>query len=448
RPEWETTPLYSPAYRLLSLEAPDPTTQHHLIAHLLGDGHLLTAPVVDAILQRAEGNPLFLREIVNTLKERGALIPTKSGWVLTDEWRTVPLPATIERAIQARLDQLSAPGREVIDRASVIGQEFDYELLEPLQADAIRHELDERLQELTRRQFIQQAGLAFTLSYAFTHGLIQETIYQKLAKEARQWLHRLLAQLLQRRSDSAPELLAYHYVRSSDRLNAIRYTLAAAQHSAENWANATALAWYDSALAKLDSFVVEPPTALEQEQGASDEQLRDWRVNALGGRAAVNGAIGHNEAAIDDYQQVLQLYGDQPNASPVDLAAYHRKLAIAYHDKGAFDEALAALDQGFTLLTGQQSAEVGRHHLWRGMVLFRQGEVAAALAAAQQGVAHFPQRESAADLRDIAQAYNLQGIIYLNLAQTADAIAAHEQSCAYYRQADYLPGLERATSNL
>jgi tetratricopeptide (TPR) repeat protein len=120
-------------------------------------------------------------------------------------------------------------------------------------------------------------------------------------------------------------------------------------------------------------------------------------------------------------------------------------MANAYQNQGKFEAAQEALEAGLKLLNGQPCLEAGRLYIWKGLILFRQGRPAEALAACEQGVALV---EGAGGALDLAQAHNLEGIIRRNMGHPDHALGAHERSIALYRQVQYLPGLEKAYSNL
>lgn len=444
RPEWSAGWTHSPHYRHLPLGLLLAEAQHALLADLLQTS-AIPASLEQTILQRTGGNPFFITEVVMALQESAALLHTDDGWTLAKTMDGMPLPETVESLVQSRLDRLSAISREVLERAAVIGQEFDHQLLAAVQEEPVRSVLDRSVNELAQRDFIQTA-FGFTVNYAFSHGIIHQTVYSRLVEQTRRAFHRLVAQVLlglSRKPDV--ERLAHHYYHSNDRLPAIRYCLAAAQHAADQWSNSTAIRWYERAWEWLQSFISEPPTEGEEQEGATAEQLLEWQITALEGRAEVQAAIGENEAAIAGYQAALDLLANVPHFPANTHAALHRKLAIAHHNRGDFAAAWTILKNALALLADGRHDESSRLYYWLGMVAFRRGEVEEGLVLSQQGVAI---SSALGNTQDIAQAYNLQGIIYLNLGRAAASVQAHEASIAAYRQCQYEPGLMRAYCNL
>jgi CHAT domain-containing protein/tetratricopeptide (TPR) repeat protein len=441
-------PDYSPAwpastvYRQLPLAPLAAADQHQLLATLL----TTSAPpgLADYLLTQTAGNPLFLISIVHELRERQWLLQTDEGWRLSAPLALLPLPTTLESLIQARLDRLMTPSRELLQQAAVIGQEFEHAVLAELPATAPAETLANRVDELTRRQFIQ-VTLNLTLTYAFSHALVQQTIYYNLLDQLRRLYHRLVALAWQRLyGERQPHQLAHHYYHSDDRLQAIRYALAAGHHAAGAWDNANAIRWYTRALERIHSFGEQPTTEIEEEQGASPRHLAHWQATALTGRGDAQAGGGANPAAIVDYQAALGLTGTALLTTE-EQAALHRKLAIAYHDQSQYEPAAAALAVGLALVGDAASGEAGRLQIWRGMISVRRGDYAAGLAACQQALALVQPSALAADL---AKVYNLLGIIHRRQGRSADAIAVLEQNITLCEAAGYKVGLARALSNL
>jgi tetratricopeptide (TPR) repeat protein/class 3 adenylate cyclase len=433
-------------YGHLSLRELDEGARCALLASLLGVERAPEA-LSQAILSRTGGNPFFVAEVVKSLQESGTLTRLGDAWVLEGEPDQVPLPDRVENVILARLDQLAEPGREVLQKASVIGQEFEYRVLKGVQDEAAREELDRNLGDLTRRHFIFELGGWWPdVNYTFSHGLIHQTIYTHLLERFRRTVHRLVAQVLRRlyAEEEIVERLAQHYDHSDDRVNAIRYCLWAARRAADAWANATALSWYDRVLAKIRSFDETPPTEAEQEQGATPTQILQWHAEALEGQAEVQSAIGHNDEAIAGYAEALGLATDSEVFPATRRAGLYCKMAIAHQNKGEFEAAQKALNRGLDALGGLVCLEAGRLHVWTGLIHYRRGRLQQGLASCERGITIIEQTDN---LQDLAQAYNLQGLVLHELGRSQEAITAHERSIALYEEVGYLPGKERAYSN-
>jgi ABC-type oligopeptide transport system substrate-binding subunit/class 3 adenylate cyclase len=199
------------------------------------DGELLAALVAPAtlpaelerrVLDAADGNPFFLEELVRSLADVGALVRTDDGWRF-DHAVEVEVPPTVEKAILARLDRLSAPARDLVTAASALGRTFALQLLEGVLGEVPA----DSLHELQRLGLLRQSRRWPQPEYRFRHALIQETAYRTLLSEQRMQLHRRAAEWLEDRySERDAEvlgLLAYHWLRAEDEAKAADYLLRA-----------------------------------------------------------------------------------------------------------------------------------------------------------------------------------------------------------------------------
>jgi adenylate cyclase len=438
---WQPPWWNRPSHRRLRLDAlPEDEAAALLSALLAPEG--LPADLTQAILDRAGGNPFFLRELALAVRESASLPEADGARSLA------PLPSTVRRLILTRIDALPEAAQRVLPMAAVAGDWVDVEVLAAALAETGGDAaLDEGLLQLEAREFLYHRW--GEPGYRFTHALLREVAYDALAADARPRVHLCLGRALERvyagREVETLDLLAHHFDRSDDRRSALRYCLWAARRAADAWANTIALNWYNRALDWIESFAGRPPDEVEQERGATPEQILRWRVEALEGQAGVQAAVGHLDEAIAGYTLALELVAGSTVFAAPRQADLYRKLAIASHDRGDFAAAETALVQGLAVVGEQPCLEAGRLHVWRGLLRFRRGELAEALVACSRGIAILAQADSP---QDLAQAYNLQGLVYRNMGESRPAVEAHERSIALYAAVGDSAGLERATSNL
>ncbi len=159
-----------------------------LIESTLGRGEL-AARLSDRIIPVAEGNPLFVEEILAMLIEDGSIRPAGEGWELGRELETAPLPQTIHVLLQARLDRLGAEERSTLARASVIGNVFSVRALRNLAGGEL--DVDTVLQALVRKELLRPDRQAFAArdGFRFRHALVRDTAYGGLSKSTRADLH-------------------------------------------------------------------------------------------------------------------------------------------------------------------------------------------------------------------------------------------------------------------
>lgn len=220
--------------------------------HSLVGPDTLPPPVADRILRLAEGNPFYLEELVGSLIDQGALVPSASGWELYDVDLTVP--ETVEKVVQARIDSLKRRSRDLLTAASILGRSFGLPLLQGVVGEAGAPV--EVIQDLLRLDLLVEARRWPQAEYLFRHALIQETAYRTLSEERRIELHRRAAGWLERRyehnEDEVMELLARHWRAAGDDDKAVSALMRAGDLARKDHALDEAIGHYRVLLSLLD----------------------------------------------------------------------------------------------------------------------------------------------------------------------------------------------------
>ncbi len=224
----------------------------------------LPAEVVEHIVARADGVPLYVEELTRAILESGCLDPAGECYVLNREFDQLVIPATLKDSLMARLDRVP-DAREVAQLGSVIGREFAYDILQPLS------ELDEAvlrtgLEHLVGNELLYQRGRPPRSRYQFKHALIQDAAYQSLLKRSRQQHHRRLAALLESRFaadvEAHPELLVHHLAEAGEHEAATGWWRKAGERAVAQSANLEAIGHFSSALRALQHL----PEGVERER--------------------------------------------------------------------------------------------------------------------------------------------------------------------------------------
>ncbi len=212
-----------------------------LVAQVI-DGKRLPAAVVEQIVARTDGVPLFVEELTKTVLESGLLADKGDHYELVGSLPPLAIPATLHDSLMARLDRL-ARVKEVAQIGAVIGREFSHELLVAV-ADRPPGQLHGALERLVSSELVFRRGAPPHATYAFKHALVQEAAYQSLLRSRRASLHaRILRALEQESRDSKevePELLAHHATQAGAVAKAVRYWHLAGEKALERSANAEA----------------------------------------------------------------------------------------------------------------------------------------------------------------------------------------------------------------
>ena len=188
--------------------------------------------IVEQIVAKSQGAPLFVEEITRSILESGNLQEEGDRYVLRQSVRDFTVPSTLQDSLLARLDRLGS-AKDVALTASIIGREFSYELIEAIAATS-KETLEADLERLVQSDLLGQRGAPPHSRYIFKHALIRDAAFHTVLKARRRELHKRIADELANRFpdvvEREPELLAHHYTEAELIDRALEY-LAARRHS-------------------------------------------------------------------------------------------------------------------------------------------------------------------------------------------------------------------------
>jgi class 3 adenylate cyclase/predicted ATPase len=281
-----------------------------LIAQRAG-GKTLPAEVVQHIVAKTDGVPLYIEELTKMLLASPLLRDEESQYVLTGPLRTVAIPDTLQDALMARLDQLQT-AKEVAQLGAVLGREFAHELLQAI-APQDENTLQAGLAQLVGAELLYQRGRPPRARYRFKHALIRDAAYASLLKSTRQQVHQQIAQVLEAQFpalvETQPELVAQHYTAAGCSEPAVVYWQRAGQQANERSANVEAISHCTTGIELLTTL---PETPERTQQALT-------LYTALG--AALVMAKGQGapevEQAYTQAHALCQQVGETPELVPV-----------------------------------------------------------------------------------------------------------------------------------
>jgi class 3 adenylate cyclase/tetratricopeptide (TPR) repeat protein len=236
----------------------------------LADGKALPADLLEQILGKTDGVPLFVEELTKSILESADLRDAGDRWEYAGHASTLAIPLTLRDSLMARLDRF-APVKEIAQIGAAIGREFSYELIAGVAPHA-RPELDQALGRLTASGLAFQQGMPPEAVYTFKHALVQDAAYDSLLKARRQQLHGRIARVIEERLPNTeatePELLAHHYTEAKLPEKAIPLWQKAGSSSLKRMALAEAIAHLNKG---LDLIAALPPSV---ERDCSELELR------------------------------------------------------------------------------------------------------------------------------------------------------------------------------
>ncbi|MBW2400995.1 MAG: hypothetical protein JRG80_17300, partial [Deltaproteobacteria bacterium] len=217
-------------YQQLPLEPLGPDEIREMLDHLLGNDPTV-AGLADRIHERTQGNPYFTEEIVRSLVESGALTGIRGSYRLESPVEGLDVPYSVHAVLSARIDRLAEREKLLLQKAAVIGKEFPESTLAAV-AELPAREFSDSLAMLSNAEFIHQQVLYPISEYAFAHPLTQEVALGSQLQEQRARTHLAVARAIQEadpeRIDENAALLAHHFEKAGNPLDAARFHARAA----------------------------------------------------------------------------------------------------------------------------------------------------------------------------------------------------------------------------
>jgi class 3 adenylate cyclase/predicted ATPase len=263
RPEFRPAWINYANTTTLSLTRLSHTEVKAMVRDLLRGGNM-PQPLLDQIIEKADGVPLFIEELTSST------LSAPLGTRTTLERRVQPallrVPDTLSDALMERLDRV-APSRRLAQIAAVIGREFSLDLL------SVASQIDEddmlsALSQLEQADIIYRVDIWPFVRFAFKHALLRDAIYDSLLRSKRQQIHADIAAILDRDfpelAENQPEVLAYHHQEAANHQQAIQCWFKSGQRAFSHSANVEAIASYRKAL-QLVNALPETPERTKQE---------------------------------------------------------------------------------------------------------------------------------------------------------------------------------------
>ena len=257
RPEYQHTWSGKTFFSQLRLDPLGREQAEEMLTVLLGEsvgayGHAPLQNLKQFILDKTEGNPFFMEEIVQTLREQGMLsVGCDRPVALPTDLR---IPATVQGVLTSRIDRLPPDEKALLQTLAVIGKEFSFTLLKRV-VDQPEDTLLRQLSHLQTSEFIYERPAFPDIEYTFKHALTQEVAYNSLLIERRKPVHeraaKAIEEIYRHKLDDRYSELAHQYSRSGNTQKAIDYLQLAGQQAVQRSANAEAVNHLTTALELL-----------------------------------------------------------------------------------------------------------------------------------------------------------------------------------------------------
>jgi class 3 adenylate cyclase/predicted ATPase len=347
---------------------------------------MLPAEVMEQVVAKTDGVPLFVEELTKMVLESGLLQEHEDHYALTGPLPPLAIPTTLHDSLMARLDRLAAV-KGLAQLGATLGREFSYALLHavsPWDEDTVRR----GLHQLVEVEFLYQRGVPPQATYLFKHALIQEAAYQSLLRSTRQQYHQRIAQVLEAQfpetAATQPELLAHHCTEAGLTEQAVVYWQRAGERASQHSAHKEAIAHLSKGLALLATL---PDTPQRAQQELLVQTTLGPALMAVKGQAA-----SEVEHAYTRARELCQQVGDTPQLFPTLWGLWRFYSQRAQHQMSC--------EIGEQLLTLAQRAQdpalllQAHHALWPTLCYL--GEFVRVRTHVEQGIALYdPQQHHA-----------------------------------------------------
>jgi class 3 adenylate cyclase/tetratricopeptide (TPR) repeat protein len=380
RPEWHAPFANLPHVALMQLNR----LGRRQIAEIIFSIAATEVPedLVQNIIERTDGIPLYVEEMTHSLVEAGFASTTSNA---------SDIPDSLQSSLMARLDRLPVTAKELAQIASVIGREVPLALLIHV-TSGVEANIAMALEDLFQSQLILKRGSSDEGRIVFRHALIRDAAYQSLLSSRRHDIHRRIAEALEaafpQTVEFQPELVARHYAEAGEPGLAIPYWRRAGGRAADMVASREAVDHYENALMQLDltaagaerdrielQFVLAKGVQLIAATGYASDEVRRNYDHARELSEAMNDAdslftstrglwnCAYDRAELDHALQLADgLVRSCTGSGPVKVALAQRALGSVQLNRAAFDDAIVAFDRCIATTTDSALAVAVRDH--------------------------------------------------------------------------------------
>lgn len=417
RPSWGSGPIQSMRLEVWPLSEKN---SRELVAEILQKVPDIPSTLTDLIVQRAEGSPYYIEELIKILIEGGVIVRRDTQWaVKMDRLANLKVPATLTSLLQARLDSLPLDAREILQKASIVGRIFWTNVVENMQSPEPRLAdtpvaINEQLNALRSKELIYQyedTAYSTMSEYIFKSMILHDVTYESVLLRLRRIYHSQVAEGLIRlsgeRANENAGRIGEHYEYAGDLLQSAEWYARAGRQAQNTYAPETATGYYQKALAFLGQTKEADYLAKRMDLHLSLSQVLNWQAR-------------YNDA-IDNYRIMLKLAEENEDIIAQSRALQGLAASLGY--QGDNRAALAYAVRAEELARRANARLELSKALWsQGSAKYRLGEGPAVLTLGEQAL------EIAVELND-----NDERGTTLNLLAAAHYLLGH-----YDRTENYL----------
>ena len=290
-------------YKEIRLQDLSTSEAHDMLESLLKT-ETIPSDLKGFVQDKAEGNPFYLEELVNSLIESETLVRDNGSWKITRPITEADISSTIHGLISGRLDRLEKETKRILQEASVIGRGFLYEILKRI--TELEDCIDSGLSTLERLDLIRTRSIEPDLEYIFKHALTQEVVYNGLLRKERKEIHQrtafVMEQLFQDRLSEFYETIAFHFTQGQSVHKAVDYLVKSGEKSLGRYALEESHQYFKDAF----NLMSDKASKTKEEQEILIDILIKW-ANVYNFRGAYSGLID----LFKDHEDLAESLGDK-----------------------------------------------------------------------------------------------------------------------------------------
>lgn len=328
-------------YKEITVRELSKPNARYLIESLLPDNDI-SEKLKNQILQKADGNPFFLEEILKSLIDSKIIYEHNGKWLSRLDIDNIVVPDTIQIVIMNRVTTLDEGLKNTLQCASAIGNSFKYNLLKLVMQND--QNLDDNIRQLEEKAFIYKDHDFPEIEYKFRHIIIQETLYNNLLLRDRLSIHQQIGEAIELiyhdELEEFYEELAWHYSRSRQTIKAVEYLINAGKKAKRMYANQVAIDYFRKAL----SFIQTQPEGTQKY--SQEVKTRELLSEVLF-------TVGSHVEGESEMTHALSLISRQDK--PRHIAGMYSKLADMIHWQSDFERAIMIAQLGLSKLNEQMN---------------------------------------------------------------------------------------------
>ena len=373
---------------------------------------------MDKIYHESEGNPLFLIEVLQMLVGEGYITEEDGSWNLSKPMDKIDLPSKVYDVIERRLDRLKKEQRDLLDWASVVGEEFTSDILNNV-SDQNKIKILKNLNNIENSHNIIHYD---ERRYRFDHSKMRDILYGSISGELRQEYHRIIAQgyedLYEDEEETIVDELAHHFYRAQDD-RAVSYMIKAAEKAKESYANDEAIKLLTDSLSLIDE----------------EKKIADVRTK-LGDLYFRKGEF---EEAVESYEEAVEHEDDLK----VRAGIYH-KISNVIIRKGEYQQCRRICDKGLSLLEKGDVLEKSELLRTKGWTYLREGDHDTAEDIFNRSLNI---TEELGDEKELGEIYHSFGTLYFSQDMYQEALENFDRSKRYREKVGDPIGISKTLNN-